>query len=118
RAGGDPGGRAVWGHHTERLRGLGDHLGGGATAPCGVARRRSWPRRKRSLSELDVFNRTLAVLETAAHLELLGFRGSATVTDDDGGRDFTPAGTVPHPAQRTGGAWWRYGGGARESGGE
>src|SRR5699024_5814377 len=110
--------RELLDHHSERLTVMGDQLAAGATTPFEVAHRLSWTRRKRSLSELDAFNRTLAVFETAAHLELLGFRGSATVTDDDGVRHFTPAGTVPHPAQRTGGAWWRYGGGARESGGE
>src|SRR5699024_8673067 len=63
--------RELLDHHSERLTVMGDQLAAGATTPFEVAHRLSWTRRKRSLSELDVFNRTLAVLETAAHLELL-----------------------------------------------
>ena len=46
----------------------------GATA-YETARRVTWTRRERSLSDLDEFNRMLAISETAAHLDLLEAQG-------------------------------------------
>jgi len=42
-----------------------------------VAELLSWTGRERRFSELDVFNRVLATLETRAHLELLAAQGRA-----------------------------------------
>lgn len=43
-----------------------------------------WTRRKRSFADLDPFNQMLAVLESAAHLEVLVKRGHLTRSERDG----------------------------------
>lgn len=78
-------------HHDERLSVIGETIAGGASTAYETAHRLHWTRRSRALSDLDIFNRTLAVLETAAHLELLAYRGDLTVTESDGVRHYTPA---------------------------
>jgi len=70
---------------------MGDQVASGANTLYEVAHRLTRTRRNRDLCELDAFNLTLAVLETAAHLELLGSHSSVTVTHHDGVRHFTPA---------------------------
>src|SRR5699024_12835588 len=76
-------------HTNERVTVMGETVAGGSNTPYEVAHRLHWTRRNRELTELDIFNRTLAVLETAAHLELLAFRGALNVTEEDGTRYFT-----------------------------
>src|SRR5699024_8891183 len=61
-------------HHDERLAVIGDQVAAGWSTAYDVARQLDWTRRKKALSDLDVFNRILAVMETAAHLELLAYR--------------------------------------------
>jgi glyoxylase-like metal-dependent hydrolase (beta-lactamase superfamily II) len=63
---------------------------GCATAPD-VAGQLPWTRREHALADLDVFNQMLAVMETAAHLDLLAARGQVTVTVHDGIRIYLPA---------------------------
>jgi glyoxylase-like metal-dependent hydrolase (beta-lactamase superfamily II) len=58
-------------HHRVRLDAMAQVLGWGAETAIDVARKVTWTRRERSLSDLDVFNQFLAVCETGAHLELL-----------------------------------------------
>ena len=53
----------------------------GRSAAYDVAADLTWTRRERSFAELDLFNQTLAVLETRAHLELLVARGVAGAVD-------------------------------------
>ena len=48
---------------------------GGARSAKAVADRMMWTRRERAFSDLDPFNRMLAVTETVAHLELLAREG-------------------------------------------
>jgi glyoxylase-like metal-dependent hydrolase (beta-lactamase superfamily II) len=48
-----------------------------------------WTRRDTPFTELDLFNRMLATLETAAHLEVLAERELVTVVDRDGIRHYT-----------------------------
>jgi hypothetical protein len=47
-----------------------------------VARVLTWTRRDRTLDELDSYNQMLAVLETAAHLDLLVMQGRLSSTQD------------------------------------
>lgn len=71
-------------HHDARLAaGLAALATSGDTA-ADVAAVLPWTRRRRTLGELDPLNQMLAVLETAAHLDLLVARGVLTVTEQDG----------------------------------
>lgn len=81
--------RELLDHHNERLTVMGETVAAGSNTPYEVANQLNWTRRNRALGELDIFNRTLAVLETAAHLELLAFQGSLTVAEQGGARYFT-----------------------------
>ncbi|HSP65774.1 MAG TPA: hypothetical protein VLO10_06255, partial [Candidatus Deferrimicrobium sp.] len=56
-----------------------------------VARELPWTRRNRRYAELDVFNRQLAVSETAAHLDLLVSEGAAAVQTVEGVRHYAVA---------------------------
>ena len=49
-----------------------------------MAQRLRWTRRERAFAELDPFNQMLAVIETAAHLDVLVARGSVAMALDDG----------------------------------
>ncbi|NHD15755.1 MULTISPECIES: MBL fold metallo-hydrolase [unclassified Actinopolyspora] len=61
-------------HHEDRLETMTATVAGGTSTAYETARALSWTRREHVLDELDPFNRTLAVLETSAHLELLVHR--------------------------------------------
>jgi hypothetical protein len=76
-------------HHGERLSTILESVGNRDRAALDVARDLSWTRRQRRFDELDLFNRTLAVLETALHLDLLGLQGSLNVRDVDGVRHYS-----------------------------
>jgi glyoxylase-like metal-dependent hydrolase (beta-lactamase superfamily II) len=58
-------------HHRERLDVAASLVREGHTTAFEVARAMPWTRRKRTLDELDVFSRMLAVLEIDAHLDVL-----------------------------------------------
>ena len=58
-------------HHRVRLELCGDAVAAGATSAYEVALRLTWTRRESSFVDLDPFNQLLAVLETAAHLDVL-----------------------------------------------
>ncbi|GAB3487458.1 MBL fold metallo-hydrolase [Amycolatopsis cihanbeyliensis] len=73
-------------HHDRRLVVIAETVASGANTAYAAAHLLRWTRRERELLELDVFNRTLAVLETAAHLDLLVHQGRLTATDQDGVR--------------------------------
>jgi len=70
-------------HHEQRLDDTRAALAAGAGQALDAARRLRWTRRGRAFDELNPFDRMLAVLETAAHLDVLVLRGEA-VRDDDG----------------------------------
>jgi glyoxylase-like metal-dependent hydrolase (beta-lactamase superfamily II) len=64
-------------HHEQRLADTGDALALGAGLAPEVAAILRWTSRGRDLEELDLFDQMLAVLETAAHLDVLVLRGEA-----------------------------------------
>jgi glyoxylase-like metal-dependent hydrolase (beta-lactamase superfamily II) len=79
-------------HHATRLAACRAVLGAGPRTAFEVARELAWTRRDRPYDDLDVFNRQLAVAETAAHLDLLASRGSVRVETRDGVRHYGVAG--------------------------
>lgn len=70
-------------HHDRRLEDTRGALASGAGIAPEVARILRWTSRGRAFEELGIFDRMLAVLETAAHLDVLVLRGDA-VRDDAG----------------------------------
>jgi glyoxylase-like metal-dependent hydrolase (beta-lactamase superfamily II) len=80
-------------HHDNRLKATGDAVGDGPTTAYQVARSMTWTRRERRLDDLDVFNQTLAILETAAHLDLLVLRGELTTREEGGEIGYLPGGS-------------------------
>ena len=77
-------------HHEARLHASLAALDAGARTATQVAGRLAWTGRKRQLIDLDPFNQMLAILETAAHLELLVERGHLRPTEVDGVRQYSP----------------------------
>jgi glyoxylase-like metal-dependent hydrolase (beta-lactamase superfamily II) len=71
-------------HHGQRLDATLAALHEGRGTAHEVADALPWTRRARRLADLDPFNAMLAVLETAAHLDVLVERAAVTVTDQDG----------------------------------
>jgi glyoxylase-like metal-dependent hydrolase (beta-lactamase superfamily II) len=78
-------------HHRQRLETIGSQVSQGASTAYDAALQLSWTRRQRKLSEMDAFNRMLAVLETGAHLDLLVSQGKLAATDVDGVRHYSVA---------------------------
>jgi glyoxylase-like metal-dependent hydrolase (beta-lactamase superfamily II) len=71
-------------HHADRLDAAEAAIGQGASSAFETARILTWTRRERHLDDLDPFNQMLAVLETAAHLDLLVMQSRLrTVVSDD-----------------------------------
>jgi len=68
---------ALLAHHEQRLVDTRAALAAGAGLAHEVARILRWTSRGRSFAELGLFDRMLAVLETAAHLDVLVLRGEA-----------------------------------------
>jgi glyoxylase-like metal-dependent hydrolase (beta-lactamase superfamily II) len=66
---------ALLAHHEARLDAAAAVLQSGADTGREVAAGLAWTSRHRHFDELDVFNQMLAVLEAAAHLDLLAERG-------------------------------------------
>jgi len=78
-------------HHAQRLDVIATTIVDGATTAYESALAMGWTRRQRKLGELDVFNRMLAVLETAAHLDLLVHQGRLVLIVEDGVRRYSVA---------------------------
>lgn len=76
-------------HHGARLDQANTAVAGGAHTAYDVATRLRWTRRLRKLEELDLLNQMLAVIETAAHLQLLVAQGRLTRHDVDGLRCYS-----------------------------
>ena len=72
-------------HHEQRLSVAADLLRSGATTAHQVAAGMSWTRRERKLDDLETEHAGLAVLEIAAHLDVLVDRGLAVAEDDGDG---------------------------------
>jgi glyoxylase-like metal-dependent hydrolase (beta-lactamase superfamily II) len=69
-------------HHAARLDAAAAAVRSGAVTAGEVARLLTWTRRDRTLDELDPYNQMLAVLETAAHLDVLVMQGRLSSTQD------------------------------------
>jgi glyoxylase-like metal-dependent hydrolase (beta-lactamase superfamily II) len=69
-------------HHAARLDAIAAAVRSGAVTAAETARLLTWTRRERTLDELDPFNQMLAVLETAAHLDLLVMQSRLRSTVD------------------------------------
>lgn len=75
-------------HHRVRLDASLTAVDAGAHTAYEVADRLGWTRRERRLADLDLFNATLAVLETEAHLSVLVERGHVSCAEEDGVRHY------------------------------
>jgi glyoxylase-like metal-dependent hydrolase (beta-lactamase superfamily II) len=73
-------------HHRVRLDVMAAVLAEGVETAVDVAAKVTWTRRERTLAELDLFNKFLAVCETGAHLQLLVAQGRATMQEREGVR--------------------------------
>jgi glyoxylase-like metal-dependent hydrolase (beta-lactamase superfamily II) len=71
-------------HHRTRLDLIFDSVAKGAFTGYESAGMITWTRRERRLDELTTFNKMLAIMETALHLDLLVAQGRLTVTRVDG----------------------------------
>lgn len=71
-------------HHEERLAETAAAVRDGAGTAFEAARRLGWTRRHRRFDDLDLFNKTLAAGETAAHLDVLVVRGDLQSSIVDG----------------------------------
>jgi glyoxylase-like metal-dependent hydrolase (beta-lactamase superfamily II) len=76
--------QALLEHHDQRLADTLAALRSGAAVAPEVAGILRWTSRGRAFDELHLFDRMLAVLETAAHLDVLVLRGDATSDEVDG----------------------------------
>jgi glyoxylase-like metal-dependent hydrolase (beta-lactamase superfamily II) len=78
-------------HHDTRLRQIEELVDRQSGTAAEVAHRLRWTRRKRRFDELDLFNRSLAVSETLAHLDVLAVAGRLRRTDIDGTSHYASA---------------------------
>ena len=76
-------------HHAQRLDLTLEAVSRGASTADDVTHQWVWTSRGIRFSDMDPFNSMLAVLETAAHLEVLVERDLVKVTDIDGVRHYT-----------------------------
>ena len=76
-------------HHAKRLDTTLAAVQDGHSTAHEVAGVLLWTRRDTAFADLDLFNRMLATIETAAHLEVLVERGLVTAEDQDGIRHYT-----------------------------
>ena len=58
-------------HHDQRLAASAEAVRRGSGTAYAAARALTWTRRERRFDELDLFNQMMAVMETAAHLDVL-----------------------------------------------
>jgi glyoxylase-like metal-dependent hydrolase (beta-lactamase superfamily II) len=93
-------------HHERRLDATARLVASGAHTAREVAKGLRWTRRERRLDELDTFNQMLAVLETAAHLDVLTELGRISVSERDSRVSYEVAGPAsalgPHTDDRLG----------------
>lgn len=76
-------------HHRQRLNQVSELVCAGYGTGLEVAEQMRWTRRERPLKELDIVHQMTAVLEVAAHLDLLAVQGELEVRDQDGVRCFS-----------------------------
>ena len=75
-------------HHDRRLADVVTEVRAGAVTAFAVAARLPWTRRRTRLEDLEVAHQTLAVLEIAAHLDLLVETGTLMTAEVDGVHHF------------------------------
>jgi len=78
-------------HHDRRLGEIEALVTRGAATAYEAASLMTWTRHRRQLSELDMFNEMLAVLETMSHLDVLVLQGRLRRTEVDGSRHYQVA---------------------------
>jgi glyoxylase-like metal-dependent hydrolase (beta-lactamase superfamily II) len=78
-------------HHALRLDGTLAALRAGDSTAFEVAGRLKWTRHERGFDELDMFNQSLAVTETVAHLKLLEAQGRAQRKHENGTDHYGPS---------------------------
>jgi glyoxylase-like metal-dependent hydrolase (beta-lactamase superfamily II) len=71
-------------HHDRRLALTLERAQSGASTVRAVADGLRWTRRERTLTELDPFNRMLAIMETKVHLDVLVDRGELARCEEHG----------------------------------
>jgi glyoxylase-like metal-dependent hydrolase (beta-lactamase superfamily II) len=71
-------------HHGQRLDVCAAVIAQGASTAYEAARILTWTRRERHFDELDTFNQMMAVMETAAHLDVLVRQGRLSTGVSDG----------------------------------
>ncbi len=86
-----PDARELLDHHDRRLGQIEALVTRGAATAYEAASMMTWTRRQRSLSELDMFNEMLAVLETMSHLDVLVLQGRLRRTEIDGSQHYQVA---------------------------
>ncbi|KAB7761359.1 MBL fold metallo-hydrolase [Mycolicibacterium mucogenicum] len=78
-------------HHRQRLELVAEFVAAGPCTAFDVAAQMRWTRHERALGDLDVVHQMTAVLEVAAHLDLLATQHILTHQDEADGRVFTVA---------------------------
>lgn len=76
-------------HHEQRLDESLKAVDDGASTAYEAARILRWTRRLRPFDDLDPYNQMLAVMETAAHLDVLARDGRLTASGEDGVTHYT-----------------------------
>lgn len=76
--------RELIGHHDERLAAIVEHVAVGRSTAYEVAQAMTWTKRQRHLDALEPIHRMTAVLEVAAHLEVLRTAEVVDVVSSDG----------------------------------
>ncbi|GAA2862196.1 MBL fold metallo-hydrolase [Pseudonocardia halophobica] len=78
-------------HHAQRLAAALDQVRAGADTAYGVASKLPWTRRQKRIDELETEHAALAVLEIAAHLDVLVTAGHLVADETDGVRRYALA---------------------------
>lgn len=78
-------------HHAVRLEAAQRAVTRGAATAFEVARMLTWTRRERALADLDDYSQMLAVLEAAAHLDVLVVQHHLQARESDGITAYAPA---------------------------
>jgi glyoxylase-like metal-dependent hydrolase (beta-lactamase superfamily II) len=78
-------------HHAARLDAAERAVSPGSGTAFEAAQVLTWTRRERAFGDLDPFSQMLAVLETAAHLDLLVMQGRLRATVSDGTTGYVPS---------------------------
>ncbi|RKT87578.1 Glyoxylase, beta-lactamase superfamily II [Saccharopolyspora antimicrobica] len=78
-------------HHDRRLAATAAVVERGASTAYEVARGLTWTRREHALDDMDPYNQMLAVLETAAHLDVLVLQARLRAETVDEVKHYAPA---------------------------